>query len=85
MGVTLLLTGLSLGGNPYPWSDARVLATLVSGIVVMTAFGIYEWKGTSRGILHHELFVMRTFPLCIALIFIEGILLFTIIVFYPAV
>ncbi len=83
-GLTLLLTGLSLGGSPWAWSNVRVLTTLIIGIITLIAFGIFEWKGTKIGILHHDLFVTRTFPLCIALIFIEAILLFTIIVFYPA-
>jgi len=81
-GVTLLLAGLSLGSNPWSWTNVRVLTSLVIGIVVLIVFGLYEWKGTKTGILHHELFRNRTFPICIALIFIEGIELFTIIVFY---
>ncbi|CAD6587036.1 MAG: hypothetical protein CYPHOPRED_003766 [Cyphobasidiales sp. Tagirdzhanova-0007] len=84
-GLTLLLTGLSLGQAPWPWSSGRVVATLVAGCVILVAFGVYEWKGTKIGILHHDLFSMgRTFAICIGLIFIEGIMLFTIIVFYPA-
>ncbi len=82
-GLTILLTGLTLGGNPWAWTNARVLTTLVVGIVVLIAFGVYEWRGTKTGILHHEMFITRTFPICIALIFIEGILLFSFIVFYP--
>ena len=83
-GLTLLLAGLSLGDTPWAWSNVRVLAPLVVGIVILIAFGVYEWKGTKTGILHHELFISRTFPICIGLIFIEGIELFTVIVFYPA-
>jgi hypothetical protein len=82
--LTLLLTGLSLGGNPWAWSDVRVISTLVVGIVTLVAFGIFEWKGTKTGILHHELFASRTFPVCVSLIFVEGVLLFSIIIFYPA-
>jgi hypothetical protein len=68
-GLTLLLTGLSLGGA---WSSAKVLGTLVSGIVGLIVFGLYQWKGTSTGILHHDLFKGgRTFAICIALIFVE--------------
>lgn len=78
------MTGLSLGGNPWSWSNGRVLGTLIGGIVILAAFGAYEWKGTKIGIMHHDLFVTRTFSLCIVLIFIEAILLFPIIVFYPA-
>lgn len=51
----------------------------------MIGFGLYEWKGTSTGIMSHELFKRRTFTLCIPLMFIEGILLFAIVTFYPVV
>lgn len=82
-GLTLLLTGLTLGGSPWSWANARVVATLVVGCVLLVAFGVYEKFGTKTGVLHHELFKRRTFGLCIGLIFIEGIMLFSIIVFYP--
>ncbi|KIW78982.1 hypothetical protein Z517_08822 [Fonsecaea pedrosoi CBS 271.37] len=87
-GLSLFLTGLNLGGNLYPWTNSRTLATLVVGIVILIAFGIYEWKGTKTGIMNHTLFgggraAGRTFAICVGLIFIEGILLFSYIVFYP--
>ena len=87
-GLTLLLTGLNLGGGLYGWSDAHVLGTMIPGIVILLCFGVYEWKGTKTGILNHELFrggrtQGTTFALCVALIFIEGILLFSYIIFYP--
>lgn len=87
-GLALLLTGLNLGGGLYAWSDARVLSTLIVGAVTLIGFGLYEWKGTKEGILHHELFKGgkargQTFALCVVMIFIEGILLFSFIVFYP--
>lgn len=80
-GLTLLLAGLNLGGNLYLWASAPVLATLIIGIVTLVAFGIYEWKFTTTGILHHDLFRGpnhrgRTFGIYITLIFIEGICLF---------
>jgi hypothetical protein len=88
VGLSLFLTGLNLGGGLYSWTNVRTLATLVIGIVVLISFGLYEWKGTKIGILNHELFQGgkargRTFGLCVGLIFIEGILLFSYIVFYP--
>ncbi|RMY22968.1 hypothetical protein D0867_02359 [Hortaea werneckii] len=88
-GLTLFLVSLNLGGNAYAWSSSRVLTTLVIGLAILAIFGIYEIKGTSTGILHHELFRGgqqrgRTFGLCVLLIFIEGILLFSFIVYYPA-
>ncbi len=45
-GLTLFLTGLNLGGGLYAWSDAHVLGTLISGLVILLCFAIYEWKGT---------------------------------------
>lgn len=86
-GLTLFLTGLNLGGNNYPWADRRVLATLIVGIVVFFGFGLYEWKGTKVGILHHDMFVGNpaglTFTLCVVLIFLENFIAFAYIIFYP--
>ncbi|EXJ73007.1 uncharacterized protein A1O5_04156 [Cladophialophora psammophila CBS 110553] len=88
VGLSLFLTGLNLGGNLYAWTNSRTLATLIVGIVILIAFGIYEWKGTKTGIMNHVLFrggkaAGRTFAICVGLIFIEGIMLFSYIVFYP--
>ncbi len=88
VGLSLFLTGLNLGGNLYAWTSARVLCTMVIGIAFLISFGVWEWKGTRTGILHHELFhggkaKGRTFAICVGLIFIEGIMLFSYVVFYP--
>ena len=88
IGLSLFLTGLNLGGNLYPWTNARTLSTLVIGIAVMILFGVWESKGTKIGILNHQLFQTgkaagRTFALCVALIFIEGLMLFAYVIFYP--
>lgn len=88
IGLSLFLTGLNLGGNLYAWDNSRTLATLIVGIVILIAFGVWEWKGTRNGIMNHELFRGgkargRTFAICVGLIFIEGIMLFSYIVFYP--
>jgi hypothetical protein len=87
-GLTLFLTGLNLGGGMFSWTNARVLATLITGIIILLSFGVYEWKATKVGILNHDLFrggkaAGRTFAICVCLIFIEGIMLFSYIIFYP--
>jgi hypothetical protein len=87
-GLSLFLVGLNLGGGQYAWTDARVLGTLVSGLGILTCFGVYEWKGTSTGFLHHDLFrgaegMGRTFAIALWLIFAEGVLLFPYVVFFP--
>ena len=88
IGLTLFLVGLNLGGGLYSWTNARTLSTLVIGIATVIGFGLWEWKGTTNGILSHELFRGgknrgQTFSLCVALIFLEAILLFAFIIFYP--
>ncbi len=87
-GLTLFLVGLNLGGELFPWTAAPPLATLVTGIAVLIGFAVYEWKGISTGILHHNLFGRgrergQTFSICVGLIFIEAVLLFSYILFYP--
>ncbi len=87
-GLSLFLVGLYLGGDQYSWTSARVLSTLVSGLVIMLCFGLYEWKGTTTGFLHHDLFRGQdrtgpTFAIAVWLIFAEGIMLFSYVVFYP--
>lgn len=86
-GLCLFLTGMNLGGAVYPWHSARVLTTLIAGLVAMAAFVCWEWKGTAVGILHHDLFAPprgRTFVICTVLILLEGAVLFSIVIFYPA-
>ncbi|KAH7394196.1 putative siderophore iron transporter [Phaeosphaeria sp. MPI-PUGE-AT-0046c] len=87
-GLTLFLTGLNLGGGLYSWTNARVLSTLVIGLVILAVFGVWEWKGTTNGILNHEIFkggkdAGRTFAICLGLMFIEGVMLFSYVIFYP--
>ncbi len=88
LGLTLFLVGVNLGGGLYPSTNSRVLSTLVTGIVTLIAFCLYEWKGTNTGFLHHDLFrggknAGRTFALCTVLIAVECAQLFAYIIFYP--
>ena len=42
VGATLTLVGLVWGGVHYPWASAHVLGPLISGVVLMVAFFVYE-------------------------------------------
>lgn len=70
--VVPFLTALSWGGAVYPWKSARVVATLVVGIAMWITFGIWEWKGRSDGILHHDLFKDRNFTWSVVGLTVEG-------------
>ena len=87
-GLTMVLVALNLGGVTDPWKSSKVLVPLILGVVVSGAFGIYEWKGTTTGLLPHEMFSMgspykRTLIVCFLLITIEGAMLFSYVIFYP--
>ncbi|TID25717.1 putative siderophore iron transporter [Venturia nashicola] len=87
-GLTLLLTGINLGGGLFIWKSVPVLTTLVIGIILLVVFAVHEWRFTNTGILDHELFQGgkhrgRTFAICVVLMFLEGIMVFSFFIFYP--
>lgn len=87
-GLTLLLVGLTLGGGIYSWTSATTLSTIIVGAFFCIAFGIYEWKVTKQGIIHHKIFVLgsrytRTFVASCILFAVEAALIFAFSVFYP--
>ena len=88
VGLSLLMSGLNLGSGIYCWSAAPVLVTIILGVLILVAFGVYEWKSAKTGIFHPDLFsggpeARRNFLICVGLLFAEGILLFTFGIFYP--
>lgn len=52
---TLMLLALDWAGGTYAWSDPHVVAPLTIGLVLLVAFGFYEWKGRSDGLVAHVL------------------------------
>ncbi|GKZ37855.1 hypothetical protein AbraIFM66950_009645 [Aspergillus brasiliensis] len=88
VGLTLFLVALNLGGGLARWTSARVLVTLILGLVILIAFTVYEWKTTGTAMVHHDLFrggrnAGRSYAIFLVLIFIEGIMLFAYMLFYP--
>ncbi|KAH7411852.1 major facilitator superfamily domain-containing protein [Phaeosphaeria sp. MPI-PUGE-AT-0046c] len=56
VAATLLLLSLNWAGGAYRWSNPHVYANLVVGVIFLVAFGLYEWKGRSDGIVAHVFF-----------------------------
>lgn len=77
-GLVLLVMALQWTDNPYKWSDRHILGSFVTGVGLLIAFGLWESKGTSEGVLHHRLFGDRNFPIAIVLLFLEGLGFFTV-------
>lgn len=75
-GLVLLLVALNYGGNPDPWDSAKVLATMIMGIVCLFGFVAWSWKGTSEGIVRHDLFQHRNFPIALLVVFTAGMVFF---------
>ncbi|EEU41885.1 uncharacterized protein NECHADRAFT_96892 [Fusarium vanettenii 77-13-4] len=44
-GMTVVILGLTWGGNEYSWNSAQVITTLVIGTAVSVAFILWQWKG----------------------------------------
>ncbi|KAL1797019.1 hypothetical protein ACET3X_005559 [Alternaria dauci] len=87
-GITLIVAGFNFQST-YGWFSGQFLGPLVSGLVALLAFGLYETFGTKTGIIPHELFsVNRRYGWAVVnlavLFFIEGVTFFAIVTFYPA-
>ncbi|KAK5045629.1 hypothetical protein LTR84_008998 [Exophiala bonariae] len=76
-GLTLLSVALSWSQNPYPWSNVHIIATFIIGVVMLIAFGIYEWRFKKDGIFHHDLFQNRNFPIALVAVWVDGLSFFT--------
>ncbi|KAJ5390454.1 uncharacterized protein N7496_001522 [Penicillium cataractarum] len=77
--LTLLAIALEWSGNPYTWGDAdpHIIAPFTIAIVLLMAFGFYEWKVKKDGLLDHRMFHDRNFLICLVTIFTEGMSYFT--------
>jgi MFS family permease len=76
-GLVLFCIALSWSRNPYQWSNAHVVATFVTSIVLILGFLVYEWRLKTDGVLNQGLFRTRNFPLSLLLIFCEGLAFWT--------
>lgn len=76
-GLTLFCVGLAWSQNPYQWGNVHILAPFIIGVILLVAFLVYEWRLKRDGMLHHDLFKSRNFPLSLAAVFAEGLSFFT--------
>ncbi|KAF7536057.1 hypothetical protein G7Z17_g13096 [Cylindrodendrum hubeiense] len=84
-GLTLFLVGINYGGNPYEWTSAIVLGTMIPGAVLLAIFGLWEWKGTSTGILPHAVFQDRNYNAALLIRVSGGFALYGCQAFLPQV
>lgn len=76
-GLVLFCLGLSWSQNPYPWTNAHVLATFLVGLTLAISLIMYETFFKRDGMFHHGLFKNRNLPIALACVFVEGLAFFT--------
>jgi hypothetical protein len=86
-GVTLFLVGLQAGGYQFPWTSGKVLGPLISGLVMLVAFPLWEWLGPhDYPMVPRDLFKgQRVVALAFAIVFVAGMDFYAILGFYPIV
>lgn len=86
-GVTLFLVGLQAGCYQYPWMDGRVLSPLISSIILLIlfplweAFGPHEYPMVPSSIFQGQ----RVVALAFIIVFIAGMEFYSILGFFPVV
>ncbi|KAF4471819.1 multidrug transporter (major facilitator family) [Fusarium albosuccineum] len=79
-----VLIALTWAGPVYPWSDVRVLAPLIVGMLGLVAFVVYEGSGIpSEPVMPIRLFPNRTSRLVYANTFLNSLLIFWCYFFLP--
>lgn len=76
-GIILFTIALTWSQNPYNWTNAHILSLFIIGIILLILFGIYEWRFRSEGMIPHDLFRNRDFPISMLIVFTEGLSFFT--------
>ena len=72
-GVTLFMVGLLAGGYQFSWTSAKVLASLIIGIVLIILFVVWELWGTRSPMVLREIFGgQRIAALAYAIVFVAG-------------
>jgi hypothetical protein len=78
------LVALQSGGYTHPWKSAYVQCTLISGILLIVAFVLWEWKGAKFPMVPKEIFAgQRIVGLAFSITFISGMNFYSILNFSP--
>lgn len=71
--ISLLIIGLTWGGNEYPWASAHVLAPLIVGVVGVAFWAVLEYKWVEHPTVPFRSMANRTTWLGFGTTFIHGI------------
>lgn len=80
------LVGITAGGYTYRWSSAYVLCTLLTGLLLIISFVLWEWKGAKVPIVPKALFADQSIVgMAFVVAFVAGMYYFSLINFFPVV
>ncbi|EXJ66191.1 uncharacterized protein A1O5_10807 [Cladophialophora psammophila CBS 110553] len=82
-GLVTFCVGLSYSQNPFPWTNAHLLAPFLTGVGILAALVLYEVKFKKDGLFHHGLFQHRNFPIAVTAVAIEGLVFVAASNYYP--
>ncbi|KIY51784.1 MFS general substrate transporter [Fistulina hepatica ATCC 64428] len=80
---SLLILPIVWGGVTFPWKSAVVLATLLSGILLVAAFCLWEWKGARLPIVPMYIFRHATVTGVYITMFANGFVFFSSLYYLP--
>ena len=82
VGLTSFILGITMGGVLYPWKSWRVLLPIILGLLVLTAFFMYESKPVEP-MIPYRIFENRTGLLALLAALMQGIILFGVLFYIP--
>ena len=84
-GCILFLVGVNWGGRQYNWASAPVIATIVIGILLLLALGLYEaYADLEYPMLPPKFFKnIRGFTMLLVVCFVGGMLYYSMNVLWP--
>ncbi|KAI1844905.1 hypothetical protein JX265_009531 [Neoarthrinium moseri] len=84
LSIVSVLIALSWGGARYPWASYQVLVPFILGFVGLAAFHFYEAAPWVKApVLPERLFLRRTPAAALIIAFIDFMLLYWLIFFFP--
>ncbi len=78
------LVALQAGGYSHPWKSAYVICTLIIGLLLIIAFGLWEWKFAKHPIIPHALFEgQNIIAMTFLIAFVGGMNFYSLLNFFP--
>jgi hypothetical protein len=82
VGATAMAIPLSWADALYPWSSWRTIVPLITGILILAIFTIYE-KRPAEAVLPYRIFSNITAVSSLITAFIHGMIMYTLLLYLP--